>query len=85
VEFRTIQAATAVRARRVSRRFSATRQRWLWWAIDHVSGEVLAYVLADRKDKAFIELKSLLEPFGIMQFYSDGYGAVWLSGIDGVG
>jgi insertion element IS1 protein InsB len=54
---------------------SKSRPRWLWWAIDHNSGEVLAYVLADRKDKAFIELKSLLEAFGIMQFYSDGWGA----------
>jgi insertion element IS1 protein InsB len=44
-------------------------------AIDHSSGEVLAYVLSDRKDKAFIELKALLEPFGIMQFYSNGWGA----------
>jgi insertion element IS1 protein InsB len=54
---------------------SKRQQRWLWWAIDHASGEVLAYVLSDRKDKAFIELKALLEPFGIMQFYSDGWGA----------
>ncbi len=54
---------------------SKRQPRWLWWAIDHVSGEVLAYVLADRKDKAFIDLKSLLEPFGITQFYSDGWGA----------
>jgi IS1 family transposase len=51
-----------------------------WYAIelipiDHTSGEVLAYVLSDRKDRAFIELKALLEPFGIMQFYSDGWGA----------
>lgn len=36
---------------------------------------MLAYVLADRRDKAFIALKSLLEPFGITQFYSDGWGA----------
>ena len=54
---------------------SKRQQRWLWWAIDHVSGEVLAYVLSGRKDKAFIELKALLDPFGIMQFYSDGWGA----------
>jgi insertion element IS1 protein InsB len=32
---------------------SKCQQRWLWWAIDHNSGEVLAYILADRKDKAF--------------------------------
>ena len=62
---------------------SKRQPRWFWWAFpqrgrfanDHASGEVLAYVLADRKDKAFIELKSLLEPFGITQFYSDGWGA----------
>lgn len=54
---------------------SKTQQRWLWWAIDHTTGQVLAYVLADHKDKAFLELKALLEPFGIMQFYSDGWGA----------
>ncbi len=54
---------------------SKHQQRWLWWAIDHRTGEVLAYVLADHKDKAFLKLKALLEPFGIMQFYSDGWGA----------
>ena len=54
---------------------SKTQQRWLWWAIDHTTGHVLAYVLVDHKDKAFLELKALLEPFGIMQFYSDGWGA----------
>ena len=54
---------------------SKDQQRWLWWAIDHATGEVLAYVLADHKDEALIALKALLEPFGIMQFYSDGWGA----------
>lgn len=45
-------------------------QRWLWWAIDHATGQVLAYVLAEHKDEAFLALKALLEPFGITQFYS---------------
>lgn len=54
---------------------SKDQQRWLWWAIDHRTGQVLAYVLANHKDRAFVELKALLEPFGIMQFYSDGWGA----------
>jgi len=49
--------------------------RWLWHAIDHQSGEVLAYVLGRRKDKVFLELKALLEPFGITRFYTDGWGA----------
>jgi insertion element IS1 protein InsB len=36
---------------------------------------VLAYVLAEHKDAAFLELKALLEPFDITQFYTDGWGA----------
>jgi insertion element IS1 protein InsB len=40
-------------------------QRWLWHAIDHHSGKVLAYVFGRRQDEAFLKLKALLEPFGI--------------------
>jgi insertion element IS1 protein InsB len=54
---------------------SKQQQRWLWHAVDHQTGEVLAYVLAEHKDAAFLELKALLEPFGITQFYTDGWGA----------
>lgn len=54
---------------------SKTQQRWLWHAIDHQSGEILAYVLASHEDEAFLKLKRLLEPFGIMKFYTDGWGA----------
>ncbi len=50
------------------------QQRWLWYAIDHDSGEILAYVLAPHEDVAFVQLKVLLEPFGITQFYTDGWG-----------
>ncbi len=50
-------------------------QRWLWHAIDHATGEVLAYVFGDRKDTSFLALKALLEPFGITQFYTDDWGA----------
>jgi insertion element IS1 protein InsB len=39
-----------------------------WHAIDHHSGDVLAYVLAAHEDEAFVKLKDLLEPFGITQF-----------------
>ncbi len=49
--------------------------RWLWHAIDHQSGKVLAYVFGDRKDKVFLELKALLQPFEITPFYTDGWGA----------
>jgi len=54
---------------------SKKQERWLWHALDHNTGEVLAYVLADHKDAAFLELKALLAPFGITQFYTDGWGA----------
>jgi insertion element IS1 protein InsB len=49
--------------------------RWLWHAIDHRSGRVLAYVFGRREDAAFLQLKALLEPFGITRFYTDGWGA----------
>jgi len=39
--------------------------RWLWNAIDHHSGAVLAYVFGRRKDEGFVRAKQLLEPFGI--------------------
>ena len=50
-------------------------QRWLWHAIDHHSGKVLAYVLAPHEDEAFLKLKELLEPFGISHWNTDGWGA----------
>ncbi len=53
---------------------SKQQQRWLWQAVDHVTGEVLAYVLNTREDKALLELKALLQPFGIGHFYTDGWG-----------
>ena len=49
--------------------------RWLWHAIDHASGTVLAYVFGRRKDEVFLQLKELLAPFGIRRFYTDGWGA----------
>jgi insertion element IS1 protein InsB len=50
-------------------------RRWLWHAIDCKTGVVLAYVFGARKDRVFLELKGLLEPFGISHFYSDDWGA----------
>ena len=49
--------------------------RWLWHAIDHRTGRVLAYVFGRRKDDVFLKLKALLEPFGITTFYTDRWGA----------
>ncbi len=52
-----------------------SNQRWLWVAIDHATGVVLAYVFGKRKDNVFKQLKAMLEPFGIKRFYTDDWGA----------
>ena len=55
---------------------SKANPRWLWHAIDHHTGKVLAYVLGRRQDTVFLELKALLEPsFGITRYFTDGWGA----------
>jgi insertion element IS1 protein InsB len=41
----------------------------------HHSGTVLAYVFGRRQDTVFLELQSLLEPFSVTRFYTDGRGA----------
>jgi insertion element IS1 protein InsB len=48
--------------------------RWLWHAIDHHTGKVLAYVFGRRKDEVFLRLKALLEPFGLTRYYTDYWG-----------
>ena len=54
---------------------SKAHPRWLWHAIDHRTGKVLAYVFGRRKDDVFLKLQQLLAPFGITKFYTDGWGA----------
>ena len=49
--------------------------RWLWEALDHQTGRILAYVFGRREDQALLHLKALLAPFGIRRFYTDGWGA----------
>jgi insertion element IS1 protein InsB len=50
------------------------RARWLWHALDHHTGRVLAYVVGPRKDAVFLKLKALLAPFGITRYYTDRAG-----------
>ena len=52
-----------------------TSPRWLWHAIDHGSGQVLAYVFGRRKDSVFLQLQTLLEPCGITRYDTDRWGA----------
>ena len=48
------------------------QQCWLWWAIDHNTGEPLAFCFGTRKHKHISELKGLLEDFNITIAYTDG-------------
>jgi len=54
---------------------SKRQQRWLWHAIDHRRGAVVAYVLVPHTDAALEQLQQLLAPFSINQFYTDSWGA----------
>ena len=38
-------------------------QRWLWGALGHQTGRIVAYVFGRREDRAFLALKMLLAPF----------------------
>ncbi len=55
--------------------YSKANPRWLWHAIDHHTGTVLASVVGRLQDTVFLELKALLEPFGITRYFTDGWGA----------
>ena len=48
-----------------------TNQRWLWHAIDRLTGQIIAYTFGQRKDEVFLQLKKLLEPFGIKNYCTD--------------
>ena len=54
---------------------SKVHPRWLWHAMDHHTGKVLAYVFGRRQDDVFLKLQQLLEPFGITRYFTDGWGA----------
>jgi insertion element IS1 protein InsB len=49
-------------------------QRWLWYAVDHVTNIVLSYVFGKRKDEVFQTLKTLLESYNIVRYYTDDWG-----------
>jgi len=52
-----------------------SNQRWLWLAIDHNTGDTVAFVFGRRKDEVFLKLKELLEPFKIGKYYTDNWGS----------
>ena len=52
-----------------------THPQWLWEALDHQTGKIVAYPFGRRAARALVKLKALLAPFGIRRFYPDGWGA----------
>lgn len=48
-----------------------SQQYWLWWAIDHNTGEPLAFTFGTREHKYLDELLKLLAPFNINIVYAD--------------
>jgi insertion element IS1 protein InsB len=54
---------------------SKKQPRWLWEALDHQTGRIVAYTFGRRADRALVKLKVLLEPLGIRRYYTDGWGA----------
>ncbi|MDR1030923.1 MAG: IS1 family transposase [Treponema sp.] len=48
-----------------------SHQYWLWWAIDHTTGEPLAFHFGTREHENLDELLVLLVPFAITIDYSD--------------
>jgi insertion element IS1 protein InsB len=55
--------------------YDQANQRWLWHAIDHDTGKVLASVFGRRQDEVCLRLQALLEPCGITRYDTDGWGA----------
>jgi insertion element IS1 protein InsB len=50
-----------------------SQQYWLWWAIDHNTGEPLAFVFGPQEQKSLKELRKLLDKnFSIDTIYVDG-------------
>ena len=66
VEIRCVEAAEMDEMWSFVRR--KAQQRWLWHAIDHLTGVVLAYVFGSRADKVFVKVQKLLKPFGLVHF-----------------
>ena len=60
---------------------SKANQRWLWFAVDHATNTLLAYVFGKRQDEVFQTLKTLLEPYHIVRYYTDDWGTynvIWI-------
>ena len=51
---------------------SKANQIWLWHAIDHETGDILAYTFGTQEDEVLEKLLELLDEYQIDKFYTDG-------------
>ena len=54
---------------------SKAKPCWVWHAIEHHTGHVLAYVFGRRQATVLLQLQALLEPCGMTRYDTDGWGA----------
>ena len=52
---------------------SKDNQRWLWYALDRMTGMVLAFVFGRRTDEVFKTLLGKLDHFTIHRYYTDDW------------
>ena len=53
--------------------YSKSNQYWLWWIVDHNTGEPLAYTLGTREHVNLDELRDILNiSFDVHTIYTDG-------------
>ena len=72
MELRGVEAAEV--AERWSFVQNKGQPRWLWHAIDHLPGVVLAYTFGSRADEVVVKLPTLRKPFGLEHFHTDAAG-----------
>jgi len=51
------------------------QQRWLWCALDKLSGKIMAYAFGRRTDASLKKLLSLLKGFDIRLWFTDDWGS----------
>ena len=51
------------------------QQRWLWLALCHKTGQIVAYCLGRRTDDAFLLLLKTLQCFNVKLYFTDDWGS----------
>jgi insertion element IS1 protein InsB len=52
-----------------------SNQRWTWYAIERLTGVILAWHNGKRQDKDFLALWELLKPYPVWKYHTDAWEA----------